>query len=145
MTSMSQPWKTGMSAYSIIFQLCMTTCALLTVRVHVGPFHPATAISKTAVIFGLVDVPLHSSTRIYGTGNLGFQEFYRLTNSRELFVILRKAAQVFYSRSHSLAPSQLARKEVYFICWVKVCLLHEGIIIPRSSSRFYPQHWGLSW
>lgn len=68
MTSMSHLKKNGMSIYSSIFQLCITACVLLTVRVHVGPFHPATAPLKTAVIFGLVDV--HSFTRIYGTGNL---------------------------------------------------------------------------
>lgn len=112
---------------------------LLTLRVHVGPCHPATAPLKTAVIFDPVDVPLHSSTRIYGTSNLGFQEFYCLSKA-ESFLLYYKvraiAARAFYSRS--LAPSQLAREEVYFICWVKVCLLHEGIIIPRSSWGFSP-------
>lgn len=125
-------------------RLCAFDC------VHVGPFHPTTAPLKTA-IFGLVDVPLHSSTRIYGAGNLGFQEFYHFKKAESFLRYYKRWAittRVFYSRSVGscrLAPSQLAQEEMYLICWVKVCLLHEGIIISRSRWRFSPPQQGLSW
>lgn len=76
---------------------------------------------KTALNFGLLDVPLHSYARIYATGNLGFQEFYRLKKVESFLSYCKRRAvtRVFYSRSvgsRRLAPLQLVHEEVYFIC-----------------------------
>lgn len=61
---------------------------------------------------------LHSSSRIYGTDNLGFQEFYQLKKAESFLSNYERwdvTARVFYSRSVG-SRCQLSHEEVHFIC-----------------------------